>query len=163
MWPQIPVYFIWVNKISYLTYAFAGVVGSEFQGLTLYDPTTGLLIGVLLRAFPSRLRVMCHTNSVACECAPCTVCITCTCCGTLDEWAGMSAVLSLVMLAAMPVRVMRLTFSNAWCILATGCCAGLSLPGSSAVPHSIDNGLTVSQNLGILACMVRVAVSLKLH
>jgi hypothetical protein len=41
-WPQIPVYFIWVNKISYLTYAFAGVVGSEFQGLTLYDPTTGL-------------------------------------------------------------------------------------------------------------------------
>jgi hypothetical protein len=38
---QIPVYFIWVNKISYLTYAFAGVVGSEFQGLTLVDPSTG--------------------------------------------------------------------------------------------------------------------------
>jgi hypothetical protein len=35
------VYFIWVNKVSYLTYAFAGVVGSEFQGLTLTDPTTG--------------------------------------------------------------------------------------------------------------------------
>jgi hypothetical protein len=67
------------------------------------------------------------------------------------------------MLATMLGGVMGLTFRNACCISATGCCAGELLPGPSAIPHSIDNGLTVSQNLGILACMVRVAASLKLH
>lgn len=34
---KIPIYFRWVNKASYLTYAFAGLSRNEFSGLTLYD------------------------------------------------------------------------------------------------------------------------------
>ena len=30
---KIPVYFIWINKSSFLTYAYAGLMQSELQGL----------------------------------------------------------------------------------------------------------------------------------
>lgn len=34
---QIPAYFIWLNKMSYLTYAFAALVKSELQGQVFTD------------------------------------------------------------------------------------------------------------------------------
>uniref|UniRef100_A0A7S0WUF3 ABC transporter domain-containing protein n=1 Tax=Chlamydomonas leiostraca TaxID=1034604 RepID=A0A7S0WUF3_9CHLO len=72
---RIPVYFRWLNKASYLTYAFSALTMSEFDGLTFetQDP--------------------------------------------LDP------------------------------------AATLFVPGSAAVPHSIDNGLTIGENVGILAGM----------
>ncbi|KAL6761569.1 P-loop containing nucleoside triphosphate hydrolase protein [Haematococcus lacustris] len=76
---KIPVYFIWVNKASYLTYAFSALVTSEFDGLTFHDPTTGA-----------------------------------------------------------------------------------SVPGLQAIPSAIDNGLTLAQNVGILAAMVAGMEVLKL-
>ena len=33
MLAKIPVYFIWINKSSFLTYAYAGLMQSELQGL----------------------------------------------------------------------------------------------------------------------------------
>lgn len=42
--PQIPIYFRWLNKASYLTYAFAAVVGSEVDGLSLNVPGTADMI-----------------------------------------------------------------------------------------------------------------------
>lgn len=43
----IPIYFRWLNKASYLTYAYVGLAQSEFSGLTLYQqpgdvPVSGL-------------------------------------------------------------------------------------------------------------------------
>ena len=35
---KIPVYFIWINKISFLTYAYAGLLQSELQGLQVANP-----------------------------------------------------------------------------------------------------------------------------
>ncbi len=34
---DIPVYFRWIGKISYLTYAFAAVVRSQFDAMEFYD------------------------------------------------------------------------------------------------------------------------------
>ena len=35
---KIPVYFIWINKISFLTYAYARLLQSELQGLQVANP-----------------------------------------------------------------------------------------------------------------------------
>lgn len=35
---QIPVYFIWVNRASYLTYAFTALTQSQLEGLTFRTP-----------------------------------------------------------------------------------------------------------------------------
>ena len=35
---RIPVYFIWINKASYLTYAYSALMQSELSGLMVVDP-----------------------------------------------------------------------------------------------------------------------------
>ena len=35
---QIPVYFIWINKASFLTYSYTALMQSEFTGLWVEDP-----------------------------------------------------------------------------------------------------------------------------
>ncbi|GIL85953.1 hypothetical protein Vretimale_9015 [Volvox reticuliferus] len=51
----VPVYFRWIHKVSYLTYAFSALVEREFSHVTFYDDTTGEAIpGV--EAYPASLR-----------------------------------------------------------------------------------------------------------
>ncbi|GAX76975.1 hypothetical protein CEUSTIGMA_g4422.t1 [Chlamydomonas eustigma] len=35
---QVPVYFVWINKISYLTYAYTGIMQSQLSDLMVQDP-----------------------------------------------------------------------------------------------------------------------------
>lgn len=35
---DIPVYFKWVSKVTYLTYAYAAVIKSQFDATTFYGP-----------------------------------------------------------------------------------------------------------------------------
>ena len=39
--PQAPVYFVWVQKASYLSYAFSALIENEFTKVAFIDPTTG--------------------------------------------------------------------------------------------------------------------------
>lgn len=45
---QVPVYFVWVQKTSYLSYAFSALVEREFVKVTFYDPATGQRVSKLL-------------------------------------------------------------------------------------------------------------------
>ncbi len=38
------MYFVWVQKTSYLTYAFAALVEKEFSQIEFYDPKTGDMV-----------------------------------------------------------------------------------------------------------------------
>lgn len=51
----MPVYFRWVQKVSYLTYAFSALVEREFSHVTFVDKITGQKVPGM-DAFPSSLR-----------------------------------------------------------------------------------------------------------
>lgn len=36
---RIPVYFVWINRVSYLTYAYAALMDSQLDGLMVMDPS----------------------------------------------------------------------------------------------------------------------------
>ena len=38
---QTPVYFVWVQKLSYFTYAFSALLDTEFAKISFVDPATG--------------------------------------------------------------------------------------------------------------------------
>ncbi|GIL61808.1 hypothetical protein Vafri_18548 [Volvox africanus] len=51
----VPVYFRWVQKTSYLTYAYSALVEREFSHVTFYDEITGETIPGM-KAYPASLR-----------------------------------------------------------------------------------------------------------
>ncbi|GLI71094.1 hypothetical protein VaNZ11_016163 [Volvox africanus] len=51
----VPVYFRWVQKTSYLTYAYSALVEREFSHVTFYDQATGATIPGM-KAYPASLR-----------------------------------------------------------------------------------------------------------
>ncbi len=41
---QVPVYYNWAMRSSYITYAYTCLVSHEFQHLTFVNPVTGALV-----------------------------------------------------------------------------------------------------------------------
>ncbi len=76
MYLQIPVYFIWINKASFLTYAYTGLMQSELKGLLVTDPKDPDAMVEAITLLPSVL------DNGGCF----WTCWLCTCAYLLGSW-----------------------------------------------------------------------------